>query len=160
VIWVQLVLGLIAAGATVAAAWYARDAARFGKSAVEAANRTVELSEQALATARETAELTERARRQDEHDRRRRRLERIGELVEKIFWESGQSASGPDRWQAPRNELRHALVGLRERLPACVEVVNASPAQAFSAASRARDEVETALREVDAGLSQGDGETT
>jgi hypothetical protein len=33
VIWVQLVLGLIAAGATVAAAWYARDAARFGKSA-------------------------------------------------------------------------------------------------------------------------------
>lgn len=147
-IWIQLILGVIAAGATAAAAWYARDAARFGKSAVEAAHRTLELSEQTLAAARATVELTESARREDERDRRRRRLERIGELVEEIFWESGQSASGPDRWQAPRNELRHALVGLGE-LAECVQVVNASPVQVNGAASRARGEVEAALRDVD-----------
>ncbi len=149
-IWVQLILGVIAAGATVAAAWYARDAARFGRSAAEAAKRTVELSEQTLAAARTTVRLTERARREDERDRHRRRLERIGELIEKIFWESNnQTATGPDRWQAPRNQLRHALVGLGERLPECVQVVNASPVQVFGAASRAPGEVEATLRDLE-----------
>jgi hypothetical protein len=150
-IWVQVVLGVIAAGATAAAAWYARDAARFGQKAAEAAHRALELTEQTLATARETVQLTERARREDEGDRQRRRLERIGELVEVIFWESNdQTASGPDRWQAARNELRHALVGLHKQLPQCVDVVNLSSSakQAFAMASRARSEVEQALREV------------
>jgi hypothetical protein len=108
------------------------------------------LSEQTLAAARTTVELTERARHEDERDRRLRRLERIGELVEKIFWESKvQTATRPDRWQAPRNQLRHALVGLGERFTECVQVVNASPVQVFGAASRARGEVEAALRDLE-----------
>lgn len=58
----------------------------------------------------------------------------------------------PAEWKAKRNELRHALVGLGDRLKECTDLVNTSSSagQALGAASRARGEVEAALREVDA----------
>jgi hypothetical protein len=130
-------MGLIAALATLWAVWYAREAARSGKDAVNAARQTVEAAE--------------RSRLLDERDRRRRRLERIGGLVEVVFLESNdETATGPRRWIGPRNQLRHALVGLHDGLPQRVDVINSSPAQLFGAASKARGEVEAALRDVNA----------
>jgi hypothetical protein len=41
VIWVQLGLGVVAAFATIVAAWYAREAATIGKAAVEASQTTI-----------------------------------------------------------------------------------------------------------------------
>jgi hypothetical protein len=132
----QVIISVVAAFATLWAVWYAREAARSGKDAVDAARRTVDAAE--------------RSRQADERDRWRRRLERIGGLVEDVFLESGhETATGPMRWVGPRNQLRHALVGLRNDLPLCVDVINSSPAQLFSAASRARGEVEAALLELD-----------
>lgn len=144
--WVQIVIGAVAALATLWAVWYAREAARSGKDAVDAARRTVEAAERSVQAA-------ERSRLADERDRRRRRLERIGELVEVIFWEANtDTQSGPAAWRPARNDLRHALVGLHDALPRCVDVINSGPldSQAFGAAARARDEIEAALREVDA----------
>lgn len=140
----QVIIGVVAALATLWAVWYARDAARSGKDAVNAARRTVEPADRSVDAA-------VRSRLADARDRRRRRLERVGGLLEDIFREAnGETATGPNRWIGPRNELRHALVGLHDDLPMCVEVVNSSPVQLFGAASRARGEVETALRKVDA----------
>ena len=42
-IWVQLVLGVIAAAATIIAAYYAREAAKVGGAAVDAAHTTTDL---------------------------------------------------------------------------------------------------------------------
>jgi hypothetical protein len=145
-IWVQLALGLIAAGATVVAAWYAREAAKVGGAAVVAAQTTIDLTKQAVGAARDTIAIAERSHREDERDRRRRRLERIGELVEEVFLEAHpETATHPQGWVAPRNRLRQALVGFQGPMPLCVDVVNSSPAQMFGAASRARGEVEVAL---------------
>jgi hypothetical protein len=108
-VWIQLSIGLVAAAATLAAAWYAREAARSGRDAVEAARQTIAL--------------TAAARRADEIDRQRRRVERVSALVELVFWEAGArvAVEGEEppwrRWMGPRNELRQALVGLSEQLP-------------------------------------------
>jgi hypothetical protein len=95
-------------------------------------------------------------RRDAEYDRERRRLERVGEIVEDLFWAAdlasrgGQVASG--NWMSQRNMLRHALVGLRNRLPVTASLLNsATPDQAFGAASSARQEIEVELD----GLAQG-----
>ena len=54
-IWVQLGLGVIAAGATVVAAWYALEAAKVGGTAVEAAHGTIDLTKQADACSKPTS---------------------------------------------------------------------------------------------------------
>jgi len=141
-IWVQLVIGFVAAIATLTAAWYAREAARSGKDAVEAARQTVTL--------------TETARRADEIDRRYRHLERVGELVERLFWEAAArvAVAGGEppwaRWMEPRNELRQALVGLSDELPRCTALSYArDEAEAHRLASEARSEIQAFLEEVD-----------
>lgn len=153
-IWVQLALGIVAAGATVLAAWYAREAARVGRAAVDAAQATIELTKQTVDAAHETIALTEEARREDERDRRRRRLERVGELVERVSWGAEKAMIGQGSqadWWAPRNDLRHALVGLHDELPRCADVLEArEERQALAAVKLAREEVEAAVREVDA----------
>ena len=89
-------------------------------------------------------------RREEEYDRERRRLERVGEIVEDLFWAAdlarrgGQVAMGG--WMSQRNMLSQALVGLRSRLPTTARILNsATPDQAFADASAARQEVEREL---------------
>ena len=89
-------------------------------------------------------------RREAEYDRERRRLERVGEIVEDLFWAAdlarrgGQVAAG--NWISQRNVLRHVLVGLHSHLPAAADILNsATPDQAFGVASQARQEVKREL---------------
>ncbi len=89
-------------------------------------------------------------RREAEYDRERRPLERVGQMVQDLFWAAdlarrgGQVAAG--NWMSQRNVLRHALVGFHSRLPAAAELLNsATPNQAFGPASQARNEVEREL---------------
>jgi hypothetical protein len=111
------------------------------------------LSTRAAEAAQATATIADAARHADERDRLRRQYERIGDLVEGVFF----AAEGVPNlrtvnafWMEARNRLRHALVGLHDRLPKCVEVLGASSAdQALRAASDARGEVEKRLRELD-----------
>jgi hypothetical protein len=140
-VWIQLSIGLVAAAATLAAAWYAREAARSGRDAVEAARQTIAL--------------TAAARRADEIDRQRQRVERVGALVELVFWEAGArvAVEGGEppwrRWMGPRNELRQALVGLSEQLPKCAVLSYArNEAEAYKMASDARSEVQMFLGDV------------
>jgi hypothetical protein len=129
-IWIQLVISLVSALAALAAAWYAR---------------------QAVEAARQTVALTTRQRQAEELERQRRRLERIGELVEAIFGEASElvSVEGVPRWQGwmgPRNELRQALVGLKDELPRCDELSYArNESEAYKFASGARVEVQMLL---------------
>jgi hypothetical protein len=138
--WVQVVIGALAALATLWAVWYAREAARSGKDAVEAARQTVEAAE--------------RSRVADEHDRRRRRLERVGELIERMAGNVGRVLVGGGSrvdWWPNRDELRYALVGLHDDLPQCTSLLDVKDeSAAVDALGRAREEVEAALRELDA----------
>jgi hypothetical protein len=95
-------------------------------------------------------------RREAEYDRERRRLERVGQMVEDLFWaadlarQGGQVAAAS--WTSQRNVLRHVLVGLHNRLPAVADLLNsASPDQAFGPASQARQEIERELFETAVG---------
>jgi hypothetical protein len=85
-----------------------------------------------------------------EKDRKIRRVERIGELVEEIFWiASAERELDPDprSWWPLRNRLGQTLVGLKDKLPKCAELLNLHlSGQAFGAASQARIEVETELK--------------
>jgi hypothetical protein len=52
----------------------------------------------------------------------------------------------PTGWMSYRNLLRHALVGLHERLPEAASILNcATSGQAFRVASLARGEIERGL---------------
>ena|SRR2546428_6517633 len=140
--WAQTIIGLVAAIATVVAAVAA-------VKAVVAARETISVAER-------TAKIADAAARADERDRLRARIVRVGEIVEQIFWAAHKEQ--PD-WMAARNRLRHALVGLTDRLPVCAELPNvaSTPGQAVAAASRARDEVEGVLHRLEGGLDQMDG---
>ncbi|MDQ2876781.1 MAG: hypothetical protein M3Y33_19055 [Actinomycetota bacterium] len=78
-------------------------------------------------------------------DRRRRRVERVGELVEEIFW---AATTGDDSaWKHARNRPGQALVGLHKELPQCAQVLTMHLApSAQGAASLARIEIERALQ--------------
>jgi hypothetical protein len=91
--------------------------------------------------------------RQAERDRRRLRLEKIGEVVEELFAEvvdADASDRSPSKWYTPRNRLRTLLAGLEEQLPICIQIVNAGSAiQARMLIPNARVEIERALSELD-----------
>jgi len=89
-------------------------------------------------------------RREEEYDRERRRLERVGEMIEDLFWAADLARRGgkvaADDWMSRRNLLRHALVGLHSRLPEAASILNSATAdQAIGPASQARNEVEREL---------------
>jgi hypothetical protein len=93
-------------------------------------------------------------RREAEYDRERRRLERVGQMVEDLFWAADLARRGGQvaaaSWMSQRNVLRHVLVGLHNRLPAAADLLNsASPDQAFGPASRARQEIERELEKLE-----------
>jgi hypothetical protein len=112
-----------------------------------------ETVDEARAARREAAEAAVQAaadRRSEEHDRQRRRLEHVGELVEDLFWAADLARRGgkvaPDTWISQRNRLGHALVGLHDRLPAATSLLDsATVGQAFGPATRARNEIEREL---------------
>lgn len=78
------------------------------------------------------------------------RVERAGEIVEAIFWtasEERQLMNDPRSWWSLRNRLSQAIVGLREQLPRCAELINQHDSmQAFGVASQARNEIEIELK--------------
>lgn len=122
------------------------DAQQAAKDAADERRAAAEDRHQAAVDRREAAA----DRREEEYDRERRRLERVGQMVEDLFWAAdlarrgGQVAAG--NWMSQRNVLRHALVGLHTRLPAATDLLNsATPDQAFGPASQARQEVEREL---------------
>jgi hypothetical protein len=90
-------------------------------------------------------------RREAEYDRERRRLKRVGEVVEDLFWAAelvrqGGGKAANDQWMSQRNLPRHALVGLHSRLPQEVSILNyATGDQAMGPASQARQEIEREL---------------
>jgi hypothetical protein len=148
------VIGAIAALATVWLAYLALGKARETLEEAKTARLDAEqAAKDAAAERRAAAEDRRQAaadRREAEYDRERRRLERVGQMVEDLFWAAdlarrgGQVAAG--NWMSQRNVLRHALVGLHSRLPAAAELLNsATPDQAFGPASQARNEVEREL---------------
>jgi hypothetical protein len=108
---------------------------------------------QAKETVREARAAREDAaddRREAERDRLRRRVERVGEIVEDLFWQANlerRGAPSGGSWMAHRNLLRHAMVGLAHQLPLTAEVLSSATAdQAFGQASQARTEIELELK--------------
>jgi hypothetical protein len=109
----------------------------------------IKLAAQNLQAANETVVLAAESRLDSERDRRRHRLERVGELVEEAFW-LANDMTRPKGWMPARNRLRQALVGLTDELPLCAGILDASISeQAIAAASSARDEIEMALRRLE-----------
>ena len=139
--------------AAVMAAVFAFLSLRLARNALGEAQETTRLAIES----REDAEAARREaavdRREAERDRQRRRLERVGEVVEDVFWIATTDCNynpPTKRFNEPRNRLRHALVGLQAALPECVKLLSAAGAeQARGAASTARIEVETALAKLD-----------
>jgi len=85
-------------------------------------------------------------RREEEHNRQRRRLERVGEMVEKLFWLADMAIHRIEvpasDWMSERNLLGHALVGLHDALPEAAVLLNCPTAEhAFGPASHARQEI-------------------
>lgn len=107
-------------------------------------------------------------RREEERDRQRRRVERVGEIVEDLFWaadndqnamqaaisrgdiplefsgsmEDASSLGVPISCIAHRNLLRHAMVGMAAQLPDTAEILNSdSVYHAARAAGKARREI-------------------
>lgn len=96
-----------------------------------------------------TVRETVAGRREAEQDRRRQRLERVGDRVESIalLTENDLRLTPPgDSWQSGRNDLRRALIGFGGELPCCTALVEAGDAPvADKAVPAARDEVTAAL---------------
>ncbi len=88
-------------------------------------------------------------RRTVECDRDRHRIERVGELVEDVYMAAhrDQLSTPPgDSWKEPCDRLRHAMVGLKNRLPQCADILMAEDAaMAEDDARRARPHVEAEL---------------
>jgi hypothetical protein len=87
-------------------------------------------------------------RHEAEQERLRRRVERVGDVLANIaslVWNDLHNPPG-DSWHYGRARLRHALVGLDTRLPACASLLGLSMArEADAVLQRARDEVEREL---------------
>lgn len=164
-------IGALAALATVWLAYLALGKARETVDEAKAARLDAEQAARDAAAERRAAEEDRRQaaadRREEERDRQRRRVERIGEIVEDLFWAANDdqkntqaaisrgdislgAASSTDAyssWIAHRNLLRHAMVGLANQLPDTTEILNSDSAyHAFRAAGGARREVELELR--------------
>jgi hypothetical protein len=143
----------------------ATDAARDRReAAAEARAERQEAQQAAHEAAAERRAATEAARAERfeaEKQHLVRRVERVGELVEELFWKAVYNQNVQPEWSKgavaglevatfldPRNRLSQALVGLRDRLPRCVALVEQAkmPEQAVGLARQARNEVETELK--------------
>jgi hypothetical protein len=102
-------------------------------------------------------------RRESEHARLVRRVERAGEIVEELIWkakaDSEPTGPGGTTWIAPLHRLRQAIVGLRDRLPLCVVLVDKADTaqQAYDYAIAARSEIESDLQRLQDELIQPSG---
>lgn len=117
-------------------------AASAGVISVVLARRTVSASRQTITEA-------ERARAEAERDRKRHRIERVGELVEKILWQGVEQLRGervPD-WRETRNLLVAALIGLEGEMPMCLKITELGDAGSTGPyAEGARKEISEALK--------------
>src|ERR1039457_1932864 len=133
------VAALLAAGAALVALVYARETVGEAKAARQDADRA---ARDAAADRHRAAEDAAADRREAEYARTIRRVERVGEIVEDLFWSAGVGAltggHGPSRWMADRNRLGVALVGLSERLPNCGTGTPRCGSRAFPRSRRAR----------------------
>lgn len=123
-----------------------RDAEQTAKDAAVERRAAAQDRHQAALDRREAAA----DRREDEYDRERRRLERVGEIIEELFWAADLASKGghmaTDNWMSQRNLLRHALIGLHSRLPVAANILNCATAvSAYGFASQGRREIETEL---------------
>jgi hypothetical protein len=137
------VAALLAAGAALVALVYARETVGEAKAARQDADRA---ARDAAADRHRAAEDAAADRREAEYARTIRWVERVGEIVEDLFWSAGVGAltggHGPNRWMADRNRLGVALVGLSERLPKCAAILNAATERlALDGATEGRQEV-------------------
>jgi hypothetical protein len=154
-------LVLIGDLAAMVAAWFAFLALGKASHAITEAKDLRQAFDQAVTTAtkaaseaatdrQQAAEAAMAERAQAEQQRLARRVERVGEIVEELFWRANEDRTfetDPKHWMDSRNRLRHAIVGLRDRLPRSTEVLNAATAvDAFGQASQARNEVEIQLK--------------
>jgi hypothetical protein len=130
------VAAAVAAVAAALAVWYARDSARAGRAAVAAARRTVQLAEA--------------SRRSTESAQLRRRVERLGALVEEIATSSvvdpGLGELSP-RGRGYCHQLSQAVIGLKELLPRTAQVCAATSSEELqNRAGKARLEIDAVLQ--------------
>jgi hypothetical protein len=150
----------VAAVAAVVGLRFARQTVREGEAGrveaeaarIDAQKAAQEAADDRRSAAREAAE----DRREGERVRQWRRMERVGEIVEDLFWSAtreqqlvGTSVDMKDRnWMGHRNRLGHAMVGMPEEwLPNCTALLNdATASQAMGHASLGRQEVRIFLQ--------------
>jgi hypothetical protein len=122
--------------------------------ALRKASDTINVARRAQEDAAQAAKDAAADRREAERERDRHRIEHVGEIVEAIASASRDHLDG--RVVVHRNRLRHALVGLHERLPVCVKLLDEvkSPDQVDRYVSNARTEVEYVLEHLNGGLAQ------
>jgi len=158
---VTVVLGLRTARALrdvgTAASATARELRDVGTAVRETATLTVDVVgglRESAEWARETAELVRttgqeaiRAQRDAERARIRSQYEAIGRLVEEIFFAAYSEMPGhANDWMSLRNQLAVAIVGHKDELPLCADVVlSNSKMDAQGKAGRARLEAPTAI---------------
>jgi hypothetical protein len=144
-----IILTAIGDVAAMVAVWFAYHALGQAKETVREARAAREDAEMAAKDAAAERQSAADDRREAERDRLRRRVERVGEIVEDLFWQADlerRGAPSGGSWMAHRNLLRHAMVGLAHQLPRTAEVLNSATAdQAFGQASQARTEIELEL---------------
>jgi hypothetical protein len=108
----------------------------------------------ALYLARQTVREARATRQEAERDSRRHRLERVGELVESVYWAAEQDrryTPPTSSFVGPRHQLRQALIGIGDSLPRCTDIVTTRSApEAQAAAELARPEIDAALRDIPA----------
>jgi len=140
--------------ATREAAQAAKDAAEDRRSAnaeaKAARQEALEAAKEASADRRAAAKFAMSQQLWEQEQRLGERVERVGEIVEEIFWRANEERHleiDPKSWWPLRNRLSQAMVGLRDRLPKCAELVNQDLSrQAFGVASQARNEIEIELK--------------
>jgi hypothetical protein len=140
--------------ATHEASQAAKDAAeerRAANAEAKAARQeALEAAREASADRLAAAKFAMSQQRWEQEQRLAERIERVGEIVEAIFWTADQERElerDPRSWWPLRNRLSQAMVGLRDRLPKCAELVNQHlSGQAFGVASQARNEIEIELK--------------
>lgn len=86
--------------------------------------------------------------------RRRRRVEDVGEVIEKLFWTLRPfvdlAAVDAETWMPYRNRLAQLMVGLTEAVPAAASIVSAFTGEvAFESAKHGRQEVTNELERID-----------
>ncbi len=68
------------------------------------------------------------AQRQAERDRRRQRIEAVGDMAEEIFWKFDPEllARNDRAWHEMRNRLSRMMAGLEDELPECAKIREAT----------------------------------